>query len=352
LLRCSEVAICVLLSAGAAFSQTDRGSITGAITDPSNAAVPGAMIEVKSQTTGAIYHGGASVTGNYVVTGLPAGDYTLSVTAPGFKKFARENITVEVATDSRVDARLEIGPAAEAVVISESEPLLKTESGELSHTVAGELAGRLPLLTIGTTQGFGSIRNPLQVVNLLSGALFSPDSILRVNGLPSNSQAIRIEGQDSTNGIWRQIDSLTQAGMDAVQEVAIQTSNAAEFGQAAGGYFNFTMKSGANRFHGVAYDYFVNEAFNAGLPYTNAGKTNSLKQGEHIRARQRRNDFGFTIGGPIDLPRVYDGRNRSFFFFNFEQFREIHGIGNAVYTVPTAAYRQGDFATAVPVCAT
>ena len=263
-MRYSEVAICVLLSACAAFSQTDRGSITGAITDASNAAVPGAAIEVKSQTTGAIYRGGASATGNYFLTGLLAGEYTLSVTAPGFKKFVRENITVEVATNSRVDARLEIGPAAEAVLISESEPLIKTESGELSHTVAGELAGRLPLLTIGTTQSFGSIRNPLQVVNLLGGALFSPDSILRVNGLPSNSQAIRIEGQDSTNGIWRQIDSLTQAGMDAVQEVAIQTSNAAEFGQAAGGYFNFTMKSGANRFHGVAYDYFVNEVFNAG----------------------------------------------------------------------------------------
>jgi hypothetical protein len=224
LLRCSEVAICVLLSACAAFSQTDRGSITGAITDASNAAVPGATIEVKSQTTGAIYHGGASATGNYVVTGLPAGDYTLSVTAPGFKKFVRENISVEVATDSRVDARLEIGPAAETVLISESEPLLKTESGELSHTLTAELAGRLPLLTIGTTQGFGSIRNPLQVMNLLGATLFSPDSILRVNGLPSNSQTIRTKGQDSTTGIWRQIDSLTQAGIDAVQEVAIQTT--------------------------------------------------------------------------------------------------------------------------------
>jgi hypothetical protein len=145
-----------------------------------------------------------------------------------------------------------------------------------------------------------------------------------VNGLPSKSQAIRIEGQESTNGIWQQIDSLTQASMDAVQEVAIQTSNyAAEFGQATGGYFNFTMKSGANQFHGGAYDYFVNEAFNSSLPYTNAGNTNSLKKGEHIRTRQRRNDYGFTIGGPIELPRVYDDHNRSFFFFNFEQFREI-----------------------------
>jgi hypothetical protein len=121
------ITIFVFLSAFAAFGQTDRGSITGAITDPSNAGVPGATIEVKSQITAAVYRGGASATGNYIVAELPPGEYALSVTATGFKKFVRENITVEVATDSRVDARLEIGPAAEAVLISESERLLKTE---------------------------------------------------------------------------------------------------------------------------------------------------------------------------------------------------------------------------------
>ena len=83
-------------------------------------------------------------------------------------------------------------------------------------------------------------------------------------------------------------------------------------GKPAGGYFNFTMKSGTNQYHGSGYEYFVNEAFNAGLPFTDAGITNALKNGQHIRNAVRRNDFGFTIGGPIDIPKVYDGHDKIF----------------------------------------
>jgi hypothetical protein len=98
---------------------------------------------------------------------------------------------------------------------------------------------------------------------------FQQDFILRVNGLPNNSESIRIEGQDATNGLYRGQTGIIQQGVEAIQEVAVQTSNyAAEFGQAAGGYFNFTMKSGTNQYHGSGYDYFVNEMLNAGLPYT------------------------------------------------------------------------------------
>ncbi len=118
--------------------------------------------------------------------------------------------------------------------------------------------------------GMGNIRNPLQEIILLPGVAFANDQSLVVNGLPSNSESIRIEGQDSTSTIWKVEQQNSQGGMDAIQEVAIQTSNfAAEFGQAAGGYFNYTMKSGTNQFHGSGYDYFVNEFLNAGLPFTN-----------------------------------------------------------------------------------
>jgi hypothetical protein len=129
--------------------------------------------------------------------------------------------------------------------------------------------------------------------------------------------------------------------VDAIQEVAIQTSNfAAEYGQVGGGYFNYTMKSGTNQFHGSAYDYFDNEALNAGLPFTNNGS------GGHIRNAVRRNDYGFTLGGPIWIPRVYNGRDKTFFFFNFEQFREALVTRSGVATVPTPAYRSGDFSKA------
>jgi hypothetical protein len=353
-MRFRLIAACALFSlCFAAFAQTDRGSITGTITDSTGAVVPNAPVEIKNQGTGTVYRGGASATGNFVVANLPIGQYTLTVTVMGFKKYVRENVQVTVAVNTRADVNLEIGANTETVTVTESAPLLKTESGEISHTVATDDANLLPVFTFASTSltGYSNIRNPLQVLTLLPGMQFGQDTFggqtLRINGLPSSSAAIRVEGQDSSNGIWKEITQTTQAGIEAVQEVAIQTSNyAAEFGQAGGGYINFTMKSGTNQFTGSAYDFFVNEAFNAGLPYTDAGLTNSLKQGEHVRNKERRNDWGFTIGGPVKIPKVYDGHNRTFFFFNLEQYREVHSNASVVGTVPTDAYRQGNFATA------
>jgi len=128
--------------------------------------------------------------------------------------------------------------------------------------------------------------------------------------MPSNSQALRLEGQDSTNGIASGTQSQTQPSVEAIEEFAIQTSNySAEFGQAGGGVFNITMRSGTNQYHGSAYDYFVNEALNAGVPFTNDGN------GHLLRPRQRRNDYGFSFGGPVWIPKVYNGHDKTFFFF-------------------------------------
>jgi Carboxypeptidase regulatory-like domain len=343
-MRFMLAAACFVLTGYAAFAQTDRGTITGTIKDPAGAVVPGVAIEIRNQATGTVYSGGTSQTGNYVVGNLPAGDYALSVTAAGFKKFVRQNITVEVATDTRVDVDLEVGSAAETVTVTESAPLLKTESGELSHVVTTNDADQLPVFTIGTLGLGNGLRDPLQMAILLPGVQYSQDTVLQINGLPSGSEAIRVEGQDATNGLWNQWSSLTQAGVDAIQEVSIQTSNfAAEYGQAAGGYFNYTMKSGTNQLHGSLYDYMRNEALNAGEPYTDRCVTNSLQCGQHVRPRIREHDWGFTIGGPISIPKVYDGKNKSFFFFNWEQFLLNTETTGALYTVPTANYRAGNF---------
>ena len=194
----------------------------------------------------------------------------------------------------------------------------------------------------------GQLRNPLQIATLLPGVTFSNDNAMVVNGMPSNSESIHIEGQDSTGNIWKAIQSYSQgASVDAIQEVTVQTSNfSAEYGQVGGGYFNLTMKSGTNQLHGSAYDYFVNEALNAGIPFTDAGTQSPNKAGQHIRNAVRRNDYGFTVGGPIVIPKVYNGRNRTFFFVNFEQFRQSNTYDNGLATVPTHAYRNGDFSMA------
>jgi hypothetical protein len=339
---------CPALLVFSAFAQTDRGTITGTIADPSGAVVANAPVEARNVETGAVYQAASSGTGNYTLSQLPAGNYEMTVEVAGFKRFVRQNIVVSVAGTLRIDVPLEVGAATESVTVTEAAPLLKTESGELSHNMTTERVDNLPVINLGFGNAMGNVRNPLQAINLIPGSAFANDNTLRVNGLPANTQSIRIEGQDATNGQHRQFNQVAQASLDAIQEVTVQVSNyAAEFGQAGGGYFNYTMKSGTNTFHGSAYDYFVNEALNAGRPFTNAGLTDSRRTGQHIRNSQRRNNYGFTFGGPIWIPGVFDGHDKSFFFFNFEQFRETQLIADGLTTVPTEAYRRGDFSAAL-----
>ena len=332
-----------------AFGQSDRGTITGTVSDPAGAVVASAPVEAKNTATGAVYPVATSGTGNYTLSQLPVGTYEISVTAPGFKKAVRAGIGVAASSTFRVDFTLEVGATTESVTITAEAPLLKTESGELSHNVTIDRADNLPLFTIGgNNTGAGNVRNPLAVLTLLPGAQFQNENTLRINGMPSSSQSIRIEGQDATNGFWRELNQSVQTGTDAIQEVAVQTSNfSAEYGQAGGGYINYTMKSGTNQFHGSAYEYAQNDFMNGGLPFTDAGLSNSLKIGQHIRNSLRRNDFGGNFGGPVRLPKIYNGADRTFFFFNYEQFISHTLTTNGLNTVPTAAYQQGNFGSAV-----
>ena len=344
-MRSLWTAFCLSFLALAAFAQTDRGTITGTVSDPAGAVIPNAPIEAKNVATDAVYPTATSGTGNYTIAQLPAGTYDLSVTVPGFKKYIRTGIIVEVAGTDRVDATLEVGAPTESVTVNAETPMLKTESTEISYNIPTQTLDDLPILTLGgapygfgNTTGLGNIRNPLAALELLPGADFATDNTLRINGMPSSSQTINIEGQDASNGFWKQNTQINQAGADAIQEVTIQTSNfAAEYGQAGGGYFNYTMKSGTNGFHGSAFDYLVNTVFNAGLPFT----VNPTNPNENIRNPIHQNDFGGTVGGPI----IHD---KTFFFISFEQFRQTNVTNNAIAQVPNAAERSGNFSGDIP----
>jgi hypothetical protein len=315
---------CLLLVCGTVFGQTDRGTITGTITDPVGAVVPGATIEARNINTGAIYQAGSTETGNYTLAQLPAGVYELSASLQGFKKFVRTGITVLVAQTLRIDINLEVGDITETVTVSADAALLRTESGELSHNVTSQRLDELPMLSISS-----GIRNPMAVAQLIPGS--NTVGGIRLGGTPANTQNLRIEGQDTNNTLWSVTPTMTQPSVDAIEEYSVQTSNySAEFGQAGGAVFNVTMRSGTNNLHGSAFEYFTNEAFNAKQAYLNE------------RPRERQNDYGFTIGGPVYIPRLYDGRDKLFFFFSFEQFRETT-MNNTPQTVPTEAFRNGDF---------
>src|SRR6266850_5833170 len=335
LMRQLLVALSILLIVPGVFAQSDRGTITGTVADQTNAVIPGAAVVATNSETGTRYETVSTETGNYTLAQVPAGLYQLSVELPGFRKYVRQGITVLVAQTLRLDVALEVGATTDEVTITADAPLLRTESSDVSHTVAAQRLDDLPILGIGgTLSGSAGIRNPYNMVQLIPGVTFTPNSLVRLNGTPANSQSFRVEGQDASNTGTPGVPAQTQPSVDAIQEVAIQTSNySAEFGQVGGGLFNVTMKSGTNQIHGTAYDYFVNEVFNAGNPFTNNAVTNP-------RPRARRNDYGFTVGGPVR-------RDKTFFFFSWEQFRETTVVNNQFQTVPTAAYLNGDFRSAI-----
>lgn len=323
---------CLIMIAPAAFAQSDRGTITGTISDPAGAMIPNASIEAQNTETGATYQTMSTATGNYTLAQLPAGIYQMSASVPGFKQFVRTGITVLVATALRIDIQLEVGDITETVTVSADAPLLKTESGELSHTVSTSRLNELPILPAT------AMRDPFSSINLLPGVDGSAGrGSMRVNGMPGYTMSLRIDGQDATQQIWTLAYGMSIPSVDSVEETAIQTSNyAAEYGQAGGGILNMTMRSGTNQPHGSAFWYLRNEAFNAEPPYK--------KSPEYPKPRDRQHDFGFNVGGPIYLPKAYDGRDKSFFFYSFEQNR-VSIARTSLYTLPTQAFQNGDFSS-------
>ncbi len=340
-MRQAALVVCLFIWAFVAFAQTDRGTITGTVLDVSGAVIPTASIEVKNTATGEVYTVGATGTGNYTLANLPAGTYEFTVTAVGFKKYIRPAITVQVAETTRADATLEVGAASESITVNTEAPLLKSDSSEISHQIDYTEADNIPLFTLNGSgnEGIGNIRDPLSVLTVLPGANFVSDVEVRINGLPSGSQAIRVEGQDSTNGFMQNASQGVQPSVDAIQEVSVQTSNfAAEYGQVGGGYINFTMKSGTNEYHGSGYDYFQNSALNAGIPFTDNPTTGVGL----VKNPLNRNDYGVTLGGPLSIPKLYNGKDKTFFFFNFEQFRQSVTTTNLIATAPLPEWTGSD----------
>ena len=316
-------------------AQSDRGTITGTVSDPTGAMVPGAKVIATSHETHGIFETATTATGNYTLPSLPVGTYDLSAEAQGFTRYIQEGIGVQVVQTVRVDVVLQVGSSTESVTVSADAPLLATENAAQSQVLAGDKINALPIYFVG---GF-LMRSPYAFAYLAPGTSSSTD--LRVNGLPSGTFRTLVDGQDITTGIDPTHIIENQPSVEALQEETLQSSNfAAEFGNVTGGLLNLTSRSGSNQYHGSAYEYLVNEGLNAGQPYTNNGN------GELVRPRLRSNDFGFTVGGPITIPKIYHGRNKTFFFFNFEQFRQAL-YNTSLETLPTAAYRQGNFSGAL-----
>jgi hypothetical protein len=246
----------------------------------------------------------------------------------------------------REDVSLQVGSATESVTVSAESSLLKTENSELVNNVTLSQLNNLPILAVGATNS--GFRDPFSAVRLVPGVRYTNGTnvaagttgavtTMVVNGTPANTYGTRLDGMTMNPTGPRLIGAQmqTQPSVDAIEEVAIQTSNfAAEFGTAGGAMINMVSKSGGNTFHGTAYDYGTNEALNAAQPYT--GFKNKIRQ----------HDWGFTIGGPVKIPKVYDGTNKTFFYWSFEKFQQTNVV-NTNASVPTQAYRDGNFSSLI-----
>jgi hypothetical protein len=330
-----------LLAATALFAQSDRGVITGTVSDSTGSLVPGAKLVLMNVSTGAQTETVTTGTGNYTLLALPAGTYTLKVAHAGFSQFERTNIQVQVAVTTRVEIVLSVGTASESISVTADSTQLKTESAEQSMTITGKQISELP---INFGIGAGAIRNPLSFIQMTPGATFNGWNNISING-GSNNFKIMFEGQESDSHRQTRVSDELQPSVEAIEQFTLQTSNfSAEFGRVGnGGVYNFTSKSGTNQFHGSVYLYFENTFMNAGIPFTNDGT------GSHIKVVKHLSDYGGSIGGPVLIPKIYNGKNKTFFFFNMEKYRDRESLYAGTTTVPNSAYLAGNLSNNLAV---
>jgi len=200
------------------FGQSDRGTITGTVSDQAGALIPNAQVVANNTATGVQFNTQTTETGNFAIPSLPSGIYDVTVEVTGFRKFTQTGITVQVAQTARVDVVMQVGNTTESVTVSADAPLLKTENAAQSTTINGEQINNLPL---NFAIGQGAVRNPLSFVQLAPGASINGWNDIRVNGAPSNTFRIIFEGQDTTSALNPRVSDESQASVEAIQEFTL-----------------------------------------------------------------------------------------------------------------------------------
>src|SRR5215475_8525278 len=324
----------LLLWLSTALGQSDRGTITGTIQDPNGALLPNVTVLAINAGSKTEYKTQSTETGNYTLASIPAGVYNLRVEAAGFRSYLQSGITVQVAQTARVDVTMQIGGASDTVTVTADASLLRTESVEQSTVLNGDKVNQLPLNFANN-----GVRNPLSFLTLAPGTSITGWNSVRVNGSPRGTFRVIFEGQDTTSALDPRLFNELQPTLDAIEEFTVQANNySAEFGQVGGGLLNFTARSGTNHFNGTVYDYLNNEALNAAPTFAPIDAN-----GNKSKTKIRQHDFGGTFGGPVWVPKLYNGRDKTFFFFSNEVYWQkddrFDGFGN----LPNAAYRNGDF---------
>lgn len=319
-------------------AQDFRATLQGTITDPSDATIAAATVTLKNTETGVERRSEADTSGHYLFQFLPVGNYVLTASASGFKTSVREGIRLDLGANLRVDVQLPLGETTESVSVVAELLSVQTDSTDLSTTVTPAIIDNLPMK--GRSSLFMFTLAPGVVTNRYWEDTRPNDTATNVsfasNGSPTTSTDVSVDGAINTVNVNRGLNiSSWVPAMESVQDFKVETGILpAEYGRSAGTIMNVVIKSGTNELHGSLYYFHQNSALNANN-FFSRGRAQDLTPFAS-------NNWGEAIGGPIYFPKLYDGRNRTFWFFNHESSREGNGAGTTS-SVPTAKMLTGDF---------
>lgn len=332
----ASIALCMAVSP--LLAQTTDASLVGLVTDSTGSAVANARVVATNDATGVAREVTTNETGGYRIAPLVPGTYTVSTTLAGFKTKVQKDVVLQTGAVLKVDLSLEVGDVSERIEVTAAVPMLQTQEASVGGVVTNTELARIPV----------NGRNYTRLITLMPGT----SDIRRSQGRGdlSGTQMVSVSGQRtqdnnySLDGVDNNMMFMNSPGgsppMDAIQEFRVATGNSAEYGRSVGANVNISIKSGSRDLHGSAYWYVRNDKFDATEFFTN-------RQGAQ-KVPFRQNQYGVAVGGPVVIPKLYNGRDKTFWFASWEGFRWRRGQ-TAQNTVPLEAMRSGNFVGAQPI---
>lgn len=332
--RLGMLAVFCAMAPGAAHAQSIYGAVRGLVTDKGGAVVQDAIVTLTNESTNAPRTAVTNSAGEYAFSQVNPSGYTLSVEMKGFKKYERKNVIVETQGQITVDVQLEVGNVTESISVTEEVPLLETSSASMGQVIDRQkivdlpTLGRNPYLFARFSANVAPVGHPGYVrMQDQSGS-----SMISIAGGPVRGNNYLVDGVPITDMNNR---AVIIASLEAVQEMKVQYNTYdAEIGRSGGGMFNTLLKSGTNSYHGSLGGYMRQTDWLANLFFARGA-------GKPIVDQPFRNYYG-SFGGPVSIPKVYNGKDRTFFFFTFEGYRDTQGV-SGVTNLPTMLERTGDF---------
>jgi hypothetical protein len=323
----------ILLFPACMKAQIDTGRLTGTVKDSSGAVITGARITLTNHDTGVITAVETTPTGTYVFEAVSPGTYALQAASPGFKTYSSDGVIVHLQQSGTIDISLAPGSATEDVLVSATAPLLQAQDASLGQTIDQKNIDSMPL----NGRNWTSLAQLAAGVSTSAGGNTS-SGFFTVNGMNYHQNDYRLNGIDNNLEIY-QGGSGTNASInpppDALQEFKLQNADfSAEFGHSTAGILNAVIKSGGNQVHGNLWEYVRNDAIDANDYFSN--------QNHDAIPEYRLNQFGGTIGGPVYFGKLYDGRDKTFFFFDYQGTRIVQP-SNVTSTVPTTLMASSGF---------